>query len=227
MLRDQPTIDVVVVIDVIRAFTTACVLFSRGASEVVCVRNRNEADWIGTGAIIVGETRANTVIPGVVPNSPVDVSMRDVKARRAVMFTLNGTRSLHGAPACTVLMAAAAGNAMATAQWILTHVRDGQILLVVSDPDGPEDYACARYLAGQLDGVPVDPAATSQEILAARWAHWERWGRTVGREQWRDFEADVDVCARVDCHPFAMIADMVPRRPLTLRAVSPDGCMEY
>jgi 2-phosphosulfolactate phosphatase len=224
--RSGSLIDVVVVIDVIRAFTTACVLFARGASEVVCARDQGEAARIGAGAITVGETRFGAAIPGVIPNSPVAVRRLNVNARRAVLFTLNGTRSLHCAPACTVLMAAAAANAAATAQWILTHVNDGRIHLVVSDPEGPEDYACARYLAGQLDGVPVDPEATSREIMAARWAHWDRWGATVGREQWRNFEADVDVCARVDSHPIAMIADLTRGRPPTLRAVSPDASVQ-
>lgn len=221
--KPGPLIDVAVVIDVIRAFTTASVLFARGAAEVVCARDQSEAARIDRCVIAVGETADGTVNPGVIPNSPVDVSTLNVKDRRVALFTLNGTRSLHAAPACTVLMAAAAANARATAEWILTHVNSGCIHLIVSDRDGPEDYACARYLAGLLAGARVDPAVTNREIMAARWAHWGRWGANVNPAQWRRFEADVDICARVDTHPIAMIADTQGGRPPTLRAVSPDG----
>jgi 2-phosphosulfolactate phosphatase len=211
-------IDVVVVIDVIRAFTTACILFARGATEIVCARDQIEAAGVGAGAIIVGEAEARTTLPGIIPNSPVEVGARDLSGRRVVLFTVNGTRMLRDVPACGVLIAAAAANAAATAQWILTHTNGGRIQLVVSDPDAPEDYACARYLAGLLVGVPVDPAVTTREIAAARLAHWDRWGATVTPEHWRAFEADVDVCARVDSYSIAMIADLTRRSQPTLRA---------
>jgi len=218
-LATTPPCDVVVVIDVIRAFTTACVLFSRGAAEIVCVTGQAEAMEIDRHAITVGELEVGSPGPEVIPNSPVEVAKLDLEARRIVMFTLNGTRALHRVSSCRVVMAAAATNAGATAEWILAHAPEGRITLLASDTDSPEDYACARYLTALLQGAPADRTVVAAEIIAAQRSHWERWGRIVSPEMWAAVAADIDICARVDSYPLAMVADVSGPHPI-LRTAS-------
>lgn len=198
--------DVTVIIDVIRAFTTACVLFHRGATEIVCARDWAEADRVHPDAVMVGEIESGPLPPGVLRNSPVDADRWDLPDSRVSLFTLNGTRVLAAAPRGGLLMAAAAVNASATAAWILARSVQ-RVHVVVSDPAAVEDHSCATYLASLLTNVPVDRARTSREISAGRYAHWNRWGAAVSTDRWRAFEADVEVCARLDVYPIAMIAD--------------------
>lgn len=217
----DPPYDVVVVIDVFRAFTTACLLFARGAADIVCVPDQAEALDIGDSAVAVGELEVGDPAPGVIPNSPTEVAGLDFAAQRVFMFSLNGTRVMHRASSGGLVMAAAAANAGATAEWILAHASGGRIHLIASDPDSPEDYACARYLAGLLQGTQPDRAAAVSEILAARRSHWDRWGKAASREQWAAASADIDVCARVDSYPIAMVADFTGPHPILRTARTP------
>ena len=216
--------DLVVVVDVVRAFTTACVLFDRGVGEIVCVRDQAEAGELGRDdgiGMIVGELEAGDPAPEVVPNSPSAVARLDSVPRRVAMFTLNGTRVLHQLASAAVVLAASAANAGATARWILAHAPGSRIHLVATDPDGPEDLACACYLAALLRGAPVDRAATEKELAAARRAHWDRWGRIVTREKWAAAEADFEICARLDTYPIVIVADVSGPHPV-LRAARGD-----
>lgn len=207
-----------VIIDVIRAFTTACVLFDRGVREILCAANWSRADDFPADATLVGEVEAGRLPAGVLANSPAVVAAHNLPGFRAGLVSLNGTRVLGTAPPGTVVLAAAAANVTATANWILAR-GSRQVRLVVTDPDGPEDYACARHLAGLLTGEPVNPAVTRNQILSARQAHWNRWGPTVSHERWRAFEIDVSLCAQLDTHPVVMVADRTRSGLAVLRPV--------
>lgn len=213
-------------IDVIRAFTTACVLFAQGAKEITCVRDAAEAVALGGEVLVVGESGTEANIPGVIPNSPLAVAGRDLTARRIGLFTLNGTRALRQARTGRRVLAAAGVNATATAHWIIARASGSPIRLIVSDPDGPEDLACARYLAGRLTGEPVNSVATSREIVSAKRVHWDRWGKRATPRYWRRFRADVDLCARVDSLPIAMIAEVPTGRHPILHPVHPRDTRE-
>lgn len=205
-LDDMCPDDALVVVDVIRAFTTACVAFARGATEVLCVRGCAQALRAAPEALIVGETEAGTLPPGAVANSPTAVNRWDLRGYAVALFSVNGTNVLATAPSSGVLLATAAVNTSATASWILgrgiTRTR-----VVVSDVDAPEDLACAEHLAGLLTKCRGDASTLARRITAARTAHWNRWGEAVSSEVWRTFESDVDVCARPDRYPIAMVAD--------------------
>lgn len=215
------TNDVIVVIDAIRAFTTACVLLDGGAAEIVCVRGRAEADGVAAGAIVVGEVEAGAAEAGTVPNSPAEVGRLDVASRRVVLYTLNGTRQLCQAPACWALMAAAAVNAEATARWIRSNASGRGVHLLVSDPENPEDDACARYLADLLSGRDADARALAREVRAARESHRRLWGSLVAPEVWQAFDADVEMCAQVNEYPFAMIVDVDSGPDPVIRGAEP------
>jgi 2-phosphosulfolactate phosphatase len=215
--------DVVVVVDVVRAFTTACILFARGAAEIVCVRDQTEAREFGHGVTIVGELEAGDLPPDVILNSPSAIAKLDAVPRRVVMFSLNGTRVLHQLPSAGVVLAASAANARATAEWITAHAPGNRIHLIATDPDGPEDLACALFLVGLLQNTPIDQVATERELATARQAHWNRWGRIVTREQWAAAAKDFEICSRLDTYPVVILADVSGRHPV-LRATRAAAC---
>jgi 2-phosphosulfolactate phosphatase len=200
---------VVMVIDVIRAFTTAAILFSRGVRDIICVRDASAADRISgltARPLTVGE-QVHPPFPVVdLPNSPTAVSTADVHGRDVIFYTANGTRVLAEASPDHTLLAVSAVNVGATAQWILANRPGVPVQIVASDPSSPEDLACAAHLAALLAGENPDPDQTRAGVLAGADDHYERWGRHVAPEAWQAFLRDVEVCAQVDSYPLALVA---------------------
>jgi 2-phosphosulfolactate phosphatase len=218
-----PVLDgVVVVIDVIRAFTTAAVLLAGGASEIVCVRDVREAEAAAATMcdtpLLIGEHRDPPFPPVDLPNSPTAAAGKEVTGRTVVFFTVNGTRVLAQVPPSLVILAAAAVNVSATAAWILAKHPNSPVYLLVSDPSGPEDLACAHHLAVLLTGGEPDSAQTEIAVLRASAVHERTWGANVLEAAWNAFVVDVEVCAKVDAVPVALVCAWNSAGLLVMRA---------
>jgi len=196
-----------VAIDVIRAFTTAAILLSRGATELICVRSFAEVRAVTArmpAALVAGEQR-DPPFPRVdLPNSPVAAATAEVTGRPVVFCTVNGTRVLAAMPRSVIAVGCAAVNVSASAAWILDRPESWPVHLVCTDPDAGEDRACASHLAALLRGEAPDPYATRCAVIAAAGAHERQWRDRVPEDLWRGFLADVDVCAQVDAVPVVL-----------------------
>lgn len=224
--RDRsPRFDVVVVIDVIRAFTTACLLFDHGATELLLARSMRDLRSLSVADLFVADLDRETAVPAmsdgrkILPNSPASLRGLHVGGKTVAMHTENGTRALLDAPSCDLLLAAATVNLSATAERIRAS-GCSSVLLLASDPRSHEDLACARHLAGSLAGRALDTSGLAMEVWAGAESHRRRWEHLVSRTAWRNFEADVRVCAGVDTLPIALEASDSTGR-MRLRAAAP------
>lgn len=150
----------VVVIDVLRAFTAAAWAFHRGAAELVLTTTVDEAFRLRDrhqGSVIMGEVDALPVDGFDLPNSPTAVADATLRARRVIHRTTAGTQGACRALAASHLYAASlvVANATATA---IAGLNPAQVAFVETgrrDGDsGDEDVACADYLEGLLAGAP-------------------------------------------------------------------------
>jgi 2-phosphosulfolactate phosphatase len=203
--------EAVVVIDVIRAFTTAAILLARGASYVACVSDAEQARRLArdaaSGHLVVGE-QEDPPFPHVdLPNSPTAVLAAEVRDRAVTLFTVNGTRALVRIPAEATVLGGAIVNARATAGWILANRPGVSVRLVVTDPHGPEDLVCAVYMSALLTGHQVCDTQTRSAVTAAAYVHARRWGAQVSRGDWLNFLADVQTCAQVNAVPVVLLGD--------------------
>ena len=201
--------DTVVVIDVIRAFTTAAILLAGGVPHLACVSDAGQARRLlgdaAPGHLVVGEQEDRPFTDVDLPNSPSAVLAAEVRDRPVVLFTANGTPALVRVPARATMLAGAIVNAHATAGWILANRPGVPVRLVVTDPRAPEDFICATYLSALLTGRPVDDAQTRTAVTAAADAHARRWGRHTSRAYWLGFLADVRICAHVNAVPVVLL----------------------
>jgi 2-phosphosulfolactate phosphatase len=197
----------VAAIDVIRAFTTAAILLTRGAREIICVRTFSDVRKVAKGiepVLVAGEQR-DPPFPHVdLPNSPVVAASADVAGRVIVFCTVNGTKVLADIPPEVTAIACSAVNVAASAAWILADGHSGQAEVTCTDPDAGEDIACADHLAALLRREVPDTAATRRAIIAAASVHERQWRAKVPEDMWRSFVADVDVCAQVDAYPVVL-----------------------
>ncbi|WP_416981750.1 2-phosphosulfolactate phosphatase [Streptomyces sp. T028] len=196
----------VVVIDVLRAFTTAAWAFTRGAERIVLAASLEEArayksrhpDWI--------TLKDGPPAPGFdTVNSPGLVRSLDLAGRTLVQKTTHGTAGALAARNAPLLLCAGFTVAAATAR-ALRAVRPRQVTYVITGDDGhaDEDLACARYIADLTAGRTADPAPylrrAGASVRAAELADGVRRGyRGIHPE-------DTALCLEADGHDFAMAA---------------------
>ncbi len=155
----------VVVIDVLRAFTTAAYAFAAGVAEIVLVETIEDARALRERwpeVLLVGEDGGYPIAGFDLCNSPFEVTERRFDGARMILRTTAGTRSVVRARRAADILAASMVCAEATVQHLL-HMAPAHVDLVLSGRDRPiggaDDLACADYLAARLRGERP-PAAT-------------------------------------------------------------------
>jgi 2-phosphosulfolactate phosphatase len=198
---------VVVVVDVLRAFTVAALALDRGATAVRCVRTVEEAleeRAANPGSLAMGEVDGRP-IPGFdLSNSPSTLLRADVRGRLLVHRTTAGTQGVVGSARAAHLYATSFACATATARAVaaLAPVAVTFVLTGVDDRDGDEDRACAEYVAAFLRGGRPDPTPYLARVGASD------AGRRFVADDDPDFPAaDVAVATRLDAVDIALRAE--------------------
>lgn len=196
----------VVVIDVLRSFSTAAYALAAGACALIPAAGPAEVESLRRripGALAMGALPGGKPIKGLdLGNSPTELRARDVHGRLLIQHTAGGVRGLLAAAGATHLLAASLLCARATARY-LTALDAPKATLVVTglwtDRNGEEDFACADLIEAYLRGETPDP-----DVYIAR-VRDSDFGRrfAAGREAHLP-RSDLDLCACVDRFDFAM-----------------------
>jgi 2-phosphosulfolactate phosphatase len=163
----------VVIIDVLRAFTTAAVAFERGAKRIVMTAEVAEARKLlkrGAGDLVMGEVGGRRPDGFDFGNSPHELSRADVRGRRLIQSTRAGTVGIGAAKKARRIYACSFAVVEATARAILRN-RSSKVSIVAMGQDAveksDEDELCALYLRNRLEGRHPDFAAVRKLVLAS------------------------------------------------------------
>ena len=193
---------VVVVIDVLRAFTVSAYAFAGGARECLLVATVDEARALEArtpDAIISAEVDTLPVAGIAISNSPTQIVGADLRGHAVVQRTSAGTQSILAVERAEAMYATSLAVARPTAQACL--LRRPKTVTLVASGDFPEDHACARYLAALLRGEDEDLDRLLQPLFDS-----ERY-RKFARGDWPGFpRADLDLALAVNRFDFAMPA---------------------
>lgn len=203
----------VVIIDVIRAFTTAAYAFGGGAKEIYLVATAEEALAFTRShpdVLAMGEDRGRRIDGFNFSNSPVEVSRADLRGRTLVQRTSAGTQGVVAATQATRLWCASLVCARATAHAINiaaigapTYVITGRIAERLDS--GEDDLACAEYIEAIRTSQPIDASATIQRI-----ANSDSAQRTLRLGQGNVDPDDINFATRIDQFDFTMEATRTP-----------------
>jgi 2-phosphosulfolactate phosphatase len=194
----------VVVIDVLRSFSTAAYALAAGARAVIPARDEAQAQALRARhapALTVGAA------PGGVPllgfdllNSPSALIGQPLAGVNVVQLTAGGVRALLDAPHAAAVFAASLAVARATARAVAA-LAPLQVTLVTTgaweDRDGDEDLACADLIEGYLRGLLPEPAPYAQRVRDSD------FGRRFGSAPHLPL-ADLALCAAPNRFDFAM-----------------------
>jgi 2-phosphosulfolactate phosphatase len=196
----------VVVIDVLRAFTTAAFAFDAGAEAITLVAEVEEAfalrdenpDWL-----IMGEHGGLPVEGFDFDNSPAAFVGRDLTGRRLIQRTSTGTQGVVRSANAGYLLAASLCCANATVEHF-SWLRPRMVTFVITGSHaaglGDEDQACADYMEALMRGEPPDVDSLRRRVRQS-WA-----GRKFADPGQPEFSpVDLDCALDIDRFPFAMV----------------------
>lgn len=151
----------VVIIDVLRAFTTAPYIFAAGARTVYPVASISDAFALRAsvpGSLIAGE-RDGFIVPGFdLGNSPSVISGLDLSGRTIITRTSAGTQGVSLAMGAPQVMLGSFVTLTATAAWIRTTEQHLVTLVAMGDSGiepAEEDELCAEMLRDAIEGKDV------------------------------------------------------------------------
>lgn len=182
----------VVVIDVLRAFTTVAHALDRGAASIRLVADVEEALELRERDVVdlvLAEEGGHPVEGCDLSNSPAEIARTDLHGQRLAMRTSAGTQGVVAADRATRMLTGAFVNAGATAAAL--RGADLVTFLITGEShgrDGDEDRALADYVTALLQGLEPDPAPFVQRVRASD--HGRRFGDDLPH---RDLEMACEV----------------------------------
>ena len=208
---------VVLVIDVLRAFSTAAYAFSRGAKEICLVSGVDEA-------LELKEQTPNSKVMGEVGglppegfdfgNSPTRILEQDLSGITLIQRTGAGTQGAVRSKNADIMLAVSFVVAKATMEYVLRLKPDEITFVITGGADNAEDLACAEFLQKQFLGQTVDTSNYIHRVISSR----DAFQHMDDHPQFP--RSDLDYCTRINAFDFAM---PITRKEnlLILQAVKP------
>jgi len=195
---------VVIVIDVLRAFSTAAYAFSRGAKEILLVSGVEEALALKLqtpNSKVMGEVGGLPPAGFDFGNSPTHISVEDLSGVTLIQRTGAGTQGAVRSNNAQVMLASSFVVAEATVHFV-NRINVPEVTFVVtgkSQERGDEDLACAEYLEERLKGNRPETKLYIQRVFNSRDAVQHLDPRETSFPL-----SDLEYCTDIDRFDFAM-----------------------
>jgi 2-phosphosulfolactate phosphatase len=208
---------IVLVIDVLRAFSTAAYAFSRGAKEICLVSGVDEA-------LELKEQTPNSKVMGEVGglppegfdfgNSPTRILEQDLSGITLIQRTGAGTQGAVRSKNADIMLAVSFVVAKATMEYVLRLEPEEITFVITGGADNAEDLACAEFMQKQFLGQAVDTTNYIHRVISSR----DAFQHMDDHPQFP--RSDLDYCTRINAFDFAM---PITRKEnlLILQAVKP------
>ena len=164
---------VVIVIDVLRAFSTAAYAFSRGAKEILLANSLEEAFLLGSqtpNSKLMGE------VGGLPPegfdfgNSPTHIRKENLSGITLIQRTGAGTQGAVRSVGAEQMLASSFVVARGTVRFV-KKIEPDEITFVITGKTfrgGEEDFACAEYLEELFRGNLPETKPFIQRVYDSR-----------------------------------------------------------
>jgi len=195
---------VVIVIDVLRAFSTAAYALARGAREILLVSRIKEALSLKArfpNSKVMGEDGGLPPEGFDFGNSPTHISTEDLTGITLIQRTGAGTQGAVRSQNAEVMLASSFVVASATVRFV-SRLRAPEVSFVItgkSHSSAEEDLACAEYLEQLLRGHCPDAKPYIQRVFDSRDAipHLDPLETAFPL-------SDLEYCTQIDKFDFAM-----------------------
>jgi 2-phosphosulfolactate phosphatase len=205
----------VIVIDVLRAFSTAAHAFSRGAKEIVLVSRVEDALNLKAqipNSKVMGEVNGLRPQRFDFGNSPTQISTRDLTDLILIQRTGAGTQGAVRCVNAETMLAASFVVASATVRNVGKLSPDKVTFVITGGEDNDEDIACADYLEELLIDKRPNPEPYIRRVFESN------DGMLIldPDQSWFP-ESDLQFCTDLDKFDFAMPIQRVNERLIMRR----------
>lgn len=161
-----------VIIDVFRAFTTACYLMEGEPRDYFLVGDSAAAARLAAtvaAPFLVGKPELGAALRYDIPSSPTRARGQPVAGRTIIHRTGAGARGILRAVAATELIAASLVNLDAIVRYLRARARPEDLITLVcmgheGETPSDEDELCADAIAAGLRGEPFDLAPRARDL---------------------------------------------------------------
>ena len=205
-----------VVIDVLRATTSAVMALKNGCSSFIPITSIEEAreasKRFGKGKVLLGGAKRGVKVQGFdLGNSPDDYQEEIVKGKNIIFTSSNGTKAMHQLQSARKVLIASFLNISAVCNELLTLNTD--VLIACSGDFGVfslGDAVCAGMIVDRLSGslpeeLEKSDTATVTQILYG--VHKKDIRKMLLQSEWGRYliglglGKDIDTCAQIDSAP--------------------------
>jgi len=187
-----------VVVDVFRAFSTACYMFMNNPKTVLVVDSIDDAYSIKAhyqNTILVGERNGLKIDGFDYGNSPTEVFGKDFSDKIVVHTTSAGTKGLLRQPVENEVITGSFVNAKAIVRFILKSGIDHINLYCTADRGellGEEDYLFADYIKNELLGIGNNYASIVKRLRNGSGKGFKEGGFAPESDFW--YCMDLGIC---------------------------------
>ena len=212
-----------VIIDVFRAFSTACYVVRNGARQIIPVGDVDLAYKLreeNPDFILMGE-RKGKKLPGFdYGNSPTEIQTIDFSGKTVIQTTSAGTQGFANAKDADELISGSLVNAEAIVSYIKKKSPEKVALVCMGTwavRPADEDTLCAEYIADRLKGQKMDTRRIYTQLRASKTARIF----FDPEVSWAP-ETDFDLCLNIGLCDFVLKAEKIKDDLLVLRPVYPN-----
>lgn len=209
-----------VIIDVFRAFSTACYVVRNGAVEIIPVGDADLAYKLkkeNPDYVLMGE-RQGKMLPGFdYGNSPADIQALDFSGKTVIQTTSAGTQGFANATDADELITGSFVNAEAIAAYIGKKSPAEVSLVCMGNwavEPAEEDTLCAEYIVNRLHNQKIDRQEIYNRLKASKNAR-KFFDPAV---TWA-LEKDFDLCLNIGLCNFVLKAEKREGGLLSLKPV--------
>lgn len=212
------TSGLVLVIDVLRAFSNAAYAFSRGAKEIILVSTVEEALTLKSE---IPNSKAMGEVGGLPPagfdfgNSPTQILEEDLTGLTLIQRTGAGTQGAVRCVNADIMLATSYVVAEATVKHVLKMAPSEITFVITGGFNNDEDVSCAEYLESLFKGQKPDIKPFVKRVYDSRDAE-----QHLDPNQPEFPESDLDYCTQVSHFNFSMPITR-NKNQLTMQAIKP------
>ena len=208
----------VIVIDVLRAFSNAAYAFSRGAKEIILVSTVEEALGLKPqlpNAKLMGEVGGLPPAGFDFGNSPTQILEEDLTGLTLIQRTGAGTQGAVRCVNADILLASSFVVASATVKYVLKVAPPKITFVITGGFNNDEDLSCAEYLETLFKGQTPDTQSFIKRVYSSRDAE-----QHLDKSQPEFPESDLDHCTQISRFNFSMPITR-KNNQLTMQALKP------
>jgi len=152
---------VTVIIDVFRAFSTACYAYDSGAVRIIATGKVDQALLLKnkySNSVLAGERDERKIDGFDFGNSPTEIIKADLTGKTVIQTTTAGTQGLINARNAEIVLAAGLVNAVSTAKYIKTLNPEFVSLVAMgyrATISSEEDLLCAELIRSVLNNEEI------------------------------------------------------------------------